>query len=215
MYQTRNSYDFQQPAADERSQSRLNWLLSVNQWEAKRQRLFRHEIEEEEMLLMRHPLPLRKAYGLFGLLLGTFPPAAIFIRLFGYTVSTGHGNYLGDTGLFVVMNAICAMMGYCMGSALAAKIGKLERGSWIKMFLLSPLMGLAWAIPTGAVGGVLVIVIGSIFGAIMATPVGLLAFSLFMPLHRLLARGGMIDARHFWPVACGLVLMISALILGM
>ena len=193
----------------------MNWLLSVNQWEAQRQRLFRREIEEEEMLLMRHPLPPRKAFGLFGLLLGTFPPAAIFIKLFGYGIQAGHRNALGDTGLWLVMNAICAMMGYCMGSALAATIGKLERGSWIKLFLLSPLMGLAWAIPTGAVGGLIIIVIGSIFGAIAATPVGLLAFILFMPLHRLLARGGMIDARHFWPLACGVVMMISALILGL
>jgi hypothetical protein len=214
MYQTRNSHGFQQPTADESAQSRLNWLLSINQDEAMRQRLFPHEIEEE-MLLMRHPLAPRKAYGLFGLLLGTFPPAAIFIRMVEGEVLTGNRNALGDMGLLVVMNAICAMMGCYMGSALAARIGKLERGSWIKMFLLSPLMGLAWAIPTGAVGGVIVIVIGSIFGAIVATPVGLLAFSLFMPLHRLLSRGGMIDARHFWPVACGIVMMISALILGM
>jgi hypothetical protein len=215
MYQARNSFDFQQPDADQRTQSRLSWLLSVNQWEANRQRLFRHAHEEEEMVLMRHPLPPRKAFGLFGLLLGTFPPAAIFIKLFGYGVPAGHRNILGHTGLCLVMNAICAMMGYCMGSALAAKIDRLERGSWIKMSLLSPLMGLAWAIPTGAVGGVIVIVIGGIFGAIVATPVGLLAFILFMPLHRLLARGGMIDARHFWPLACGVVMMITALILGL
>ena len=83
MYQTRNSYDFQQPAADEGTQSRLSWLLAENEREANR-RVFRNSLEDEEMLLMRHPLPPRKAYGIFGLLLGTFPPAAIFIKLFMY-----------------------------------------------------------------------------------------------------------------------------------
>jgi len=193
----------------------LTWLLDVNQWEAQRQRLFRDRLEEEEMLLMRHPLAVRKAYGLFGLLLGTFAPAAIFLKLFGYGLVPGHFNFLGLSGLCLVMNALCAMMGYCMGSTLATRIDQMEHGSWLKTLLLSPAMGLAWAIPTGAVGGAIVILIGSVYGAIIAMPVGFLAFGLFMPLHRLLARGGMIDARHFWPLACGVVMAIVALILGM
>jgi hypothetical protein len=42
----------------------------------------------------------------------------------------------------------------------------------------------------------------------------MLAFAAFAPLHRLLARGGMIDARHLAPLAWGINLAISALILS-
>ncbi|MCA1555820.1 MAG: hypothetical protein LC747_03925 [Acidobacteria bacterium] len=33
-------------------------------------------------------------------------------------------------------------------------------------------------------------------------------------LRLIMARGGMIDARHFWPLACGVVFTITALILS-
>jgi hypothetical protein len=45
-------------------------------------------------------------------------------------------------------------------------------------------------------------------------PFGLAGFLLFAICHRLLARGGMMDARHFWPVASGIALASAALILG-
>lgn len=215
MYQTRNSYDFQQPAADESAQSRLSWLLSVNQDEARRQRFLRHAHVEEEMLMMQRPIPMRKAFGLFGLLLGTFPPAAIFLKLCGYGIPSLGRDTLFLCFLCLAMNFICALVGRWMGLGLAKMIGNLEQGSWIRMLLLLPLIGLAWAIPTGAAGGVVAFIYGAVFGAVFAMPVGLMAFTLFLPLHRLLARGGMIDARHFWPLACGIVLMIAALILGM
>jgi hypothetical protein len=214
MYQTYTSSGIQPFDANERVEASLNWLLEVNQWEANQQRIFRSTLEEEEMLLLRRPLPMRQAYALFGLLLGTCPPAAIFIKACGYGIAMGQRDSSGAIALCLVMNVICAFVGGWAGSALARKIGELERDSWIKMLIFSPLMGLAWAIPTGAAGGAIVFLIGSIFGAIVAMPVGLLAFVMFMPLHRLLARGGMIDARHFWPLACGVVMFISALILG-
>jgi hypothetical protein len=42
----------------------------------------------------------------------------------------------------------------------------------------------------------------------------MLAFTLFTLLHRLLVRGDMIDARHFWPLACGITMLIAALVLN-
>jgi hypothetical protein len=214
MYQTRNSYSFQQPAADERAQSRLNWLLAENEREANR-RVFRNSLEEEEVLLMSRPIPTRKAYGRFGLLLGTLPPAAIFLKLFGYGIPGLFEDVLFPLLLCLGMNVVCALVGRWMGLVLARPMEKLERGSWIKMLLLSPFIGFAWALLTGAAGGAVALLFGAVYGAIFAIPVGLLAFTFFPPLHRLLARGGMIDARHFWPLACGVVLMITALILGM
>ncbi len=75
-------------------------------------------------------------------------------------------------------------------------------------------VGALWGLTTGAVGGVWFFGFGSFFGALIALPVGMLGFALFTPLHRLMARGGMIDARHFWPLAGGVVFTITALILS-
>jgi hypothetical protein len=83
------------------------------------------------------------------------------------------------------------------------------------MLLMLPLMGTVWGAVAGGAGGLVFFGIGSLFGIVCAVPVGIVAFTLFTPLHRLLARGGMIDARHFWPLACGINMIVSALILGM
>ena len=80
--------------------------------------------------------------------------------------------------------------------------------------LMLPLIGAAWGAVAGFAGGLVFFGLGAIAGLICAVPVGIIAFTLFAPLHRLLARGGMIDARHFWPLACGVTMIISALILG-
>ena len=83
------------------------------------------------------------------------------------------------------------------------------------MILNAMLTGLCWGLVTGAAGGLVAFGLGAIVGVICAVPIGVCAFVLFTTLHRPLARGGMIDARHFWPLACGITLTISALILGM
>lgn len=43
-------------------------------------------------------------------------------------------------------------------------------------------------------------------------PIGSLAFLIFAVLHRTLERGGMIEARHFVPLACGITAIITVLI---
>ena len=167
------------------------------------------------MQLMRRPLPSQRTYAQFGMLLGALPPAAIFIRAVGYGFTQPFAN---DTVVFIMcllMNIVCCITGRRMGSKLGRTLDTMERLSWSKMLLLLPLMGAAWGCVAGAAGGVVFFFIGALFGIACAVPVGMLAFTLFTPLHRLLARGGMIDARHFWPLACGVTMTISALILGM
>lgn len=170
--------------------------------------------EEEELLLMRRPLEIRRAFALFGMLLGLFPPAAIFIKMFGY----GLGGNESSPLLFIVcllMNFTCAGVGYAMGGTLSRAVESVERESWTIMMLLLPLIGAGWGAVTGAGGGLIFVGIGAIFGAIFAIPIGAFAFTLFATLHRMLARGGMIDARHFWPLASGATLVAAALVLGL
>lgn len=203
------------PAHADDPRARLNWL---SLWNAEAERhafLFRNAREEEQLRLMRRPWTTREAFARFGLLLGAFVPAAIFYRMFNY------GFHAGGTGfeqslfpiLLLAMNMTCCVMGWKMGAVVGNRIDGYERASWHRMCACATGLGALWGLTTGAAGGVLFFGIGSLFGAFIALPVGMLGFLLFTLLHRLMARGGMIDARHFWPLACGVVLTITALIL--
>ncbi|MBD0372169.1 MAG: hypothetical protein ICV60_15110 [Pyrinomonadaceae bacterium] len=214
MYGTRTTLNLERPPEGNDVHARLNWLLAVNAQAERRRRMFRNLTEEEEVLLMRHPLSTRQSFALFGLLLGIFPPAAIFSKIFGYGLSgpmQGALLFLACLG----MNVICAWVGYVMGKALSGAVESAERDRWDLMMVLIPLLGAGWGAVTGFAGGLIFFGIGAIFGAICAIVVGTLAFTMFAPLHRLNSRGGMIDARHFWPLATGATVLISALILGL
>jgi hypothetical protein len=168
------------------------------------------------MMLMSHPLTAQRAYALFGMLIGALPPAVIFARIFGYGFTQSFGG--GGIFLFImclIMNVVCCLTGRAMGSALSRSLNSMERWSWSRMMLLLPLIGAAWGAVAGGAGGLVFFGFGSLFGVVCAVPVGMMAFTIFTPLHRLLVRGGMIDARHFWPLACGINMIVSALILGM
>lgn len=189
--------------------------MEANACEARRRTLYRDASEEEELLLMRRPLDVHRAFALFGLMLGLFPPAAIFIKMFGY----GFGSFARDSALFFVlclaMNAVCAGVGYAMGKVLGGTVESLEKGSWTLMMLLLPVIGMAWGAVTGFAGGLVFFGFGAFFGFVFAVPIAMQAFTLFGALHRLSARGGMIEARHFWPLATGATLFAAAAILGL
>lgn len=163
------------------------------------------------MLLMRAPLRTEEAFRRFGLLLGLLPPAAIFWRMFGVRMFEGSGFWLA---LCVVMNVACCLAGRALAGHLGRRVDGFERGSWPVTFAASVPLGFLWGLGTGTIGGAPAFGLGAFFGAACAIPVGVLAFALFIPLHRLLARGGMIEARHFWPLACGIAGTITALILS-
>jgi hypothetical protein len=169
---------------------------------------------EEEVMAMRRPVSAQRAYAVFGLLLGTLPPAAIFYKMFGsiFGQSTEAAWLLL---LIVAMNLACALAGRFMASRLSPLAETVESDSWLKTVLLSPFVGMLWGACAGALGGLIFFIIGAFFGALCAMAVGAVAFALFMPLHRSVARGGMIEASHLWPLACGVTMAITALILGL
>ncbi len=164
------------------------------------------------MLLMRHPLSMQRAYALFGLLLGLFPPAAIFFRLFGGGLT--HHLESGWLFLLMAMNVTCCLVGGWMGANMGRWLDDKDIASWTGRFFGSLNAGMVWGAVTGAAGGLLFFGIGAVIGVICAMPVGMLAFPVFTLLHRLFARGGMIDGRHFWPLAWGVTMSIVALILS-
>lgn len=214
MYTTYTPLGLHWPIADQPVDARLNWLLSANAAESAR--LSRSGIDEQ-LMMMRRPVSVERAYAMFGLLLGTLPPAAIFYRMFGDALARPSFEW----GLFLLvlaMNIVCGLAGMFMGSKLnrmAAAIEAADDNYWIRVLFVPFLMGMIWGAGAGAAGGLVFFGIGAIFGVMFAIPVGILAFTLFMPLHRWLAHGGMIEASHLWPLACGVVMTITALILGL
>jgi hypothetical protein len=165
------------------------------------------------MLLMSRPVPTREAFAVLGRLLGLLPPAVIFFRLFRYGIDR-------ELGLFwfvicLAMNAACCGVGRAAGDYFGRRVDAAERRSWPRTLLSAAGLGLLWGLVTGGAGGVLFFGVGAVVGVAMAAPVGVIAFLLFVPLHRLLARGGMIEERHLWPLACGTVGMTVAAILGL
>lgn len=169
--------------------------------------------------MMRSPVSTERAYALFGLLLGAIPPAAVFVRLFDYGLGGGLMNLHWDGGvLFVLcafMNIVCCLVGYAMGSAICRSALNLEHKSWIRMFLLIPLLGAGWGAVAGVAGGFFFFGIGGVFGFAIAVPIGFVGFLMFSILHRMLERGGMIETRHFLPIACGITAILTSLILGL
>jgi hypothetical protein len=195
---------------------RLRQLEAAIAAAEQRAQRFRDTREETEMLMLRRPLTSERAYQLFGLLLGTFPPAAIVLRFAMLSQNRGSGL---ESLFFVLlfglpMTIICALMGRFMGRRLAPMMDRAEHRHWRATIFTAIAAGFLWACATGAVGGAVVFIIGALFGLVWALPFGLAGFLLFAICHRLLARGGMIDARHFWPVAGGIALASAALILS-
>jgi hypothetical protein len=179
--------------------------------------MFRTPREEREMLSMRRPVGVERAFAFFGLLLGTLPPAAIFIRVFGDWPSREPGwSGLGLAAMCLVMNIVCAVVGHRMGRAVGhPMIAGAERRSWTRMLLMTLVAAFVWGAATGAAGGAVFFGIGAIFGVVLALAVALPSFVIFTTFHRLLMRGGMIDARHLRPLAWGVAATAAALALGL
>ena len=198
---------------NEATLQRLDALLAVNAESVREKTLFRSEREKIEASLMVNPLSDRQAFAYFGLLLGIFPPAAIFFRFFT------DGNFRGDDfwflGVVAVVNLISAVVGFFSGKFIGKVTGELEKTTWTKMLLALPFVGILWGILAGGAGGVVVFVIGAVFGGMFGAAVGGVALPAFTIFHRLLKKGNFVDRKHFLPLAFGITLIICAFILGL
>ena len=208
MYDTGGSYSVCRPTTqDVHIAQRLSWLSQETDPTVQRRRLAL-EKEECRALSMQSPLTTEQAYRWFGTFLGLFPPFALFQQIF-----LGRNNHeFWLVTLCVGMNVICCLVGRWYGGVLgrwAGRPGTVERVGGVPVVFC---MALGWGFVTGALGGALFFGIGAVFGAICALPVAFVAFPVFAILHRLLSHGGMIEARHAWPLAFGIPLTIAALI---
>ncbi|HYN85776.1 MAG TPA: hypothetical protein VER32_11005 [Pyrinomonadaceae bacterium] len=217
MYDTSGTYSVCDGRAfDPRhTHARLTWLAQEVGGGERRPLPVRRD-DYEQGLLVARPVAPREAFALFGALLGLLPPAAIFTRTFGF--GAGLEQDWGRYSFFLLcltMNVVCVLFGRAMGARLAARFDALRSRSWLYTVAAAALLGAAWGFATGSLGGFVFFGFGAFFGAACAIPVGAVAFAVFAPLHRLVARGGMIDARQLRPLALGVAATVAAVILGL
>jgi hypothetical protein len=172
--------------------------------------MYRSDREKLEAELMKNPLSLEKTFSYFGLLLGAFPPAAMFIRV------AVEGKLDGWVfGVMFIINLISAVVGFFSGRIVAKAMRFYENKSWTTMLLAMPFIGLLWGAAAGAAGGVVVFIFGALAGAMLGGIVGSAALPAFAIFHRWLKKGESIEQKHFLPIAFGVVLTICGFIFGL
>ncbi len=191
----------------------MNTLLEINANTALEKTLYKNGLEKSESEVMLRPVQTDKAFAYFGLLLGIFPPAAIFAK---FIIESSSLRFEDSwiLGVIFVINMITAIVGYFTGKLVGRMVGNVENYSWWKMLLLLPFIGMFWGILTGGAGGVIVLLFGALFGAVFGGMVGGAALPVFVIFHRLLKRGDAIEYKHFMPLAFGVTFTICAFILG-
>jgi hypothetical protein len=173
--------------------------------------------EQDCVLLMRNPVSMEQAYRVLGYLLGLFPPAAIFFRIFHYGITTPPRIEF-SLGLFffcLIMNLICCFVGGPMGRFVGRALFNKDPNSWNRRALRSLAYALIWALVTGATGGAIFFGVGAYFGFACAVPVALLAFPLFTLVHATVLKDGMIESGQLWPIASGVSLLVATMILSL
>ena len=196
------------------TEERLNLLIAKNAEYESENSISISEQEKFEATLMENPFSAEKGFSYFGLLLGTFPPAAIFIKLFIEGVIP-HESEIWLIPMMVLVNFIAALKGYVSGKLIGKTILKLESYSWFSMLFILPFLGFSWGLTIGCIAGLFLFVVGALFGGLIGGIVGSFALPAFTTLHRLLKRDDKIDRKYFVPTALGITFAISALILGL
>jgi len=199
---------------DELAQQRLEFLLKANAETERDKAVLKSPHKKTELDLKKNPISVENAFAYFGLLLGIFPPAAIFIRFF-IDARIFNTDEFWILGFVFVVNFVSALVGFFSGKFIGKIIAELEKTSWHRMILALPFVGVLWGVIAGGAGGATIFIVGAFFGALLGAAVGGFALPIFSVLHRLLKRGDKIDRRHFFPLAFGISFVVSAFFLGL
>jgi hypothetical protein len=198
----------------ELARQRLDLLLEANVEIAREKSTFIFEREELEASLMKNPLSVEKTFARLGLLLGVFPPTALFTRFF-IDSRIFQGEDVWILGIAAIVTLVSTVVGYFSGKFIGNIVFELEKMSWSKMLTALPFIGIFWGIMAGGAGGIIILGIGAFFGAVVGGLVGGAALPIFSIFHRLLKRDDKIESKHFLPLAFGIAFIISAFFLGL
>ncbi len=193
---------------------RLDSLLEINAEIAREKLTFISEREKLEAALMKNPIAIEKTFAYLGLLLGAFPPAALFTRFF-IDSRIFQSDDVWILSIAAIVTLISTVVGYFSGKFIGNIVFELEKMSWSKMLTALPFVGIFWGIMAGGAGGIIIFGIGAFFGAVVGGLVGGTALPFFSIFHRLLKRGDKIESKHLLPLAFGIAFIISAFFLGL
>jgi hypothetical protein len=167
--------------------------------------------------VMTSRIDSKKAFGYFGLLIGTLPPFALVLRAFS-EIEPGErlsSSVLGFLGLLTLAGVLTGLTGYVSRKFVSSAVDRSSRFRLPNRILMLSLIGAVWGAVSGAVGGLALFVIGSIFAGITGAVVGAVALPLLIGLRSLVGHGDFIEMRHFLPIAFGITFTLCALILGL
>lgn len=162
---------------------------------------------------MQNPLDSERVFSYYGLMLGTFPPAAIFARWL-ISVNFRDPAPIWVIGILAIVILLSGTVGYFSGKLVGRRVRIVENRSWSTMIPATVFIGILWGMVSGAAGGFVIFVIGAFFGAVIGAAVGAVALPAFAILHRIFKSGDLIDQKHFLPLAFGVTLTICSFILG-
>lgn len=194
---------------DAETEGRLEFLLEAN-----RRTQLKNESKQDVIDSMIRPIDSKRAFALFGLMIGTLGPLSIFVKLLSDAGGLRNNELLFPV-LCLVATIATATVGYFTGKVVGNIIQKINAQRFSVAFQLYILTGLCWGAVSGFAGGIFLFLVGSIFGAFIGAAFGgaaTLAFGLF---HRYLSTDGVIERRHFLPLSFGTVLFLCSFILGL
>ena len=198
------------PKLDEDTIARLNSLIVLNAENARLRSRFISESERTAFGLMRRPEDFEHAFAAFGGFIGVVAPAAIFLSM-----SLRHAGDLGWlVAVFVAANILTAIVGYFLGSVVG-KIARLTYNhDWITMMVFLTIVGGAWGLISGFIGGLVIFIVGAFFGGAIGMVVGALTLPVFAAVHRMINTAGYIERRQLIALAGGISMTAAAFIFG-
>lgn len=195
-------------------EARLGWLMHENHRISRERSMYRDERERIEAESMRRPIKVSSAYRWFGLMLGSFPPAALIAKAAANS-SRFEAEAFGFALLIVIAGLLAGAAGYLSGKLTAKTVKRAENFSFPNRVALIAFVGMTWGIACGAAGGLVIFILGAIPAAFVGGVTAAVSLPIFATLLSSVRRGEKVALGHFLPISTGIVLTISAFILGL
>ena len=145
-------------------------------------------------------------------MIGSLPPLSLAIKVL---LSEGAGMIVFSV-LMAVAGILTGIVGLALGRRFACgALRKMSSFALPNRVALWSVLGLAWGIISGAAGGLVFLLVGSIPGAIIGGMVGAVTVPSMIALHSTVRMGDFIEAKHFLPIAFGITLSLCAFIAGL